>query len=857
MAPHRAALSLAFLTCLVRDAAAAAPYGFLDAAGEGILAGWARDDDFSGPIQVEFRVDGALFLTGPANLFRADVGMRAFDFQPNTFGPGSHTVHAYALGVNAAGQPDGDRVELGNSPRTWTGAAPPPVLQADGQPFFVMGWYTSAGSPSVAESEQYLSTMRRQGMNTALICYGIWLDNNSMTNRLQGAIASDMKIMIEVHRWAVMEQPGYPLTLIDSQVDLCKSYSSFLNWYLIDEPELQGVTPAMAQARYNQIKTRDPDHTISVAHVGYNSQYPQPYLSAEPPPYCDVLMTDTYPIPDAAPEFGASLWSVSSESRLRVNQARTYGKNTYINIVQTHGDFGLRIPTYTENRYLSYAPIVQGARGLLYWMHNAYTTDGHRDQVIPPVAHEIQSLVPAIISNSTAVIVSSNRETDTGGRVIKDVSYLFGTDERCGYLIAANNTPGALTVQFQCNGSVLAATLGAGHTDVPVVFEERSVTAWPTTDPGIWTLSDSFGPFGVHVYRLYETAAPPPAAAPPAKASKPCPDNASIGVGRLFDLHWSPASNATSYQIWFGTANPPPLHGQQTGTAFNPGQMSLGTTYYWRVDSVNDHGTTAGDLWSFTTLSPNPPTRATLVSPVDGATDVPNGADPAWKWGGSARSYNVYFGTSNPPPFQRNQTGFSFDPGPMIYCTTYYWQIDAVNDDGTTTGEVWSFTTQPPPNPPGQAVNPTPADLTTDVARNVTLRWSAANATGYDVYFGPTNPPAFQTAQAGTAYTPGPLAPLTTYYWRIDSVNACLTTAGLVWSFTTTGYTGDFDHDNDVDQTDFGHLQQCLSGDGRDYSPGCSNSDLDSDRDVDQADLVMFVACLSGPGLLPDPNCQN
>ncbi len=853
MMARAAAPCFIVLACVVGMASAAAPYGFLDTAGEEVLAGWARDDDFSGPVQVEFYVDGTLFLTGPASQFRSDVGTHAFDFQPNTFGPESHTVHAYALGVDAAGQPDGTRVELGNSPRTWTGAAPPPVLQADGQPFFLMGWYTSAGSPSVAESEQYLSTMRHQGMNTALICYGIWLDNNSMTNRLQGAIASDMKIMVEVHRWAVLEQTGYPLSLIDEQVDLCKNYSSFLNWYLIDEPEIQTpvVTPTMAQARYNQIKTRDPDHTISVAHVGYNSSYPNPYLAAEPPPYCDVLMTDTYPIPDAAPEFAAGLWTTATDTRLRVNQARTYGKNAFINIVQTHGDFGLRIPTCIENRYLSYAPIVQGARGLLYWMHNAYTTDGHRHQVVPPVAHEIQSLVPAIISDSTAVIVSSNRETDTGSRGIKDISHLFGTDERCGYLIATNNSPNTHAVQFQLNGSVLAATLGAGQTSIPVMFEQRSLTAQPTGDPNIWTLADSFGPFGVHVYRLYEIAAPPAGGVPPGETSRPHPENAAIGVGRTFDLSWAPAVDATSHEVYFGTTNPPPPQGQQTGTLFDPGQMSFGTTYYWRVDSLNNEGTTTGDLWSFTTLLPNPPTKATLVSPAHGATDVPVNADRKWKWAGSARSYNVYFGTTNPPVFQRNQTGFSFNPGLMAYCTTYYWRIDPVNDDGTTTGDVWSFTTTSPPNPPGQADNPTPADQAIDVNRRGSLRWTAANATKYDVYFGTGTPPAFQITQTTTDYSPGLLDPVTTYYWRIDSSNGCVTTPGLVWSFTTTGFTGDFDRDSDVDQSDFGFLQRCLSGTGISYPDGCAPADLSADGAVDADDLDLFRACMSGPGQTP------
>jgi hypothetical protein len=56
----------------------------------------------------------------------------------------------------------------------------------------------------------------------------------------------------------------------------------------------------------------------------------------------------------------------------------------------------------------------------------------------------------------------------------------------------------------------------------------------------------------------------------------------------------------------------------------------------------------------------------------------------------------VYFGTSNPPPFQGNQPGTTYDPGPMDGDTTYFWRIDEVNTTATTPGALWSFTTQPP-----------------------------------------------------------------------------------------------------------------------------------------------------------------
>jgi hypothetical protein len=41
-----------------------------------------------------------------------------------------------------------------------------------------------------------------------------------------------------------------------------------------------------------------------------------------------------------------------------------------------------------------------------------------------------------------------------------------------------------------------------------------------------------------------------------------------------------------------------------------------------------------------------------------------------------------------------NQETSEFDPGVLENGTTYYWRIDEKNANGTTTGDVWSFTTQ-------------------------------------------------------------------------------------------------------------------------------------------------------------------
>ncbi|MHC4281777.1 MAG: right-handed parallel beta-helix repeat-containing protein, partial [Planctomycetota bacterium] len=192
----------------------------------------------------------------------------------------------------------------------------------------------------------------------------------------------------------------------------------------------------------------------------------------------------------------------------------------------------------------------------------------------------------------------------------------------------------------------------------------------------------------------------------PGQASNPNPTDGETWVSTNADLSWKAGSYATSHDVYFGTSSTPPFIANQTYTTFEPGRMNPGTTYYWRIDEVNKWGKTTGLVWSFTTiegpLPPPPPNefRASDPNPHDWAILVSIIADLSWKAGSDATSHDVYFGTGNPPPFVRNQTATTYDPGLMDYSTTYYWRIDEVNDSGTTTGEIWKFTTLMAPPPP-------------------------------------------------------------------------------------------------------------------------------------------------------------
>ncbi|MHC4443436.1 MAG: sulfatase family protein [Planctomycetota bacterium] len=156
--------------------------------------------------------------------------------------------------------------------------------------------------------------------------------------------------------------------------------------------------------------------------------------------------------------------------------------------------------------------------------------------------------------------------------------------------------------------------------------------------------------------------------------------------------------------------------------------------------------------------------------------------------------------------------------------------------------------------PPVKVGDPDPADQADEVVLDVQLGWTEAVsfASSYDVYFGTINPPSLQGNETGTSFDPGILNPLTTYYWRINSVNGYYpAAAGDVWSFTTE-LPGDFDGDDDIDQEDFGRFQACLSGAGLPYASECDEANLDGDNDVDLNDFAIFQGCMGGANQPPD-----
>jgi hypothetical protein len=133
-------------------------------------------------------------------------------------------------------------------------------------------------------------------------------------------------------------------------------------------------------------------------------------------------------------------------------------------------------------------------------------------------------------------------------------------------------------------------------------------------------------------------------------------------------------------------------------TSYTDFGLESATRYYYRVSAVkNEIQSIASNIADDKTiyadgraLEPENP------YPENNAENVEVAAILTWENGNAATSYDVYFGTENPPVnFKGNQTATNYDPGGLLDSTVYYWRVDAVNEQGTTTGNVWRFISEP------------------------------------------------------------------------------------------------------------------------------------------------------------------
>jgi len=116
-------------------------------------------------------------------------------------------------------------------------------------------------------------------------------------------------------------------------------------------------------------------------------------------------------------------------------------------------------------------------------------------------------------------------------------------------------------------------------------------------------------------------------------------------------------------------------------------------TYYAESRIPNTEGCTSLSRTAISLTTLPVALKAVNPAPAHNQTQVSVNTNLAWLSGGNTTSYDVYFGTYEPGSYQANIPGTSFVLPVLDYETQYFWRIDAKNNCGTTTGDVWTFVT--------------------------------------------------------------------------------------------------------------------------------------------------------------------
>jgi hypothetical protein len=278
-----------------------------------------------------------------------------------------------------------------------------------------------------------------------------------------------------------------------------RSHPALLFWKGEDEPQWGKVPPEDLRVYYETIHSLDPDHPIWI------TQAPRGTLDDIRPysKFYDIGAIDIYPV-SYPPGAHAPPDSKNRELSLVSDYTQTIKKandsKTTMMVLQicwsgvTKPGKTLRFPTFPDERYMTYAAIINGARGLVFFGGNVRACWNDQDtaygwnwsfynRALRPVLDELRPdapLYPALVAPDSKLPV----HLDGAG-----VEFAVRQSGDFAYILAARRETATSEVKF--------TGLPTDVTEGSVLYEDpRTVTV----KDGSFT--DWFGPHEVHLYRF-------------------------------------------------------------------------------------------------------------------------------------------------------------------------------------------------------------------------------------------------------------------------------------------------------------------------------------------------------------------
>ncbi|HOS71288.1 MAG TPA: hypothetical protein PLZ75_02440 [Bacteroidales bacterium] len=238
--------------------------------------------------------------------------------------------------------------------------------------------------------------------------------------------------------------------LLLNEIKSFRDHPALLAWYIADEPNGYRIPPDTIRAIYELIRENDPWHPVSVVFMAPFTDA-RKYINA-----LDIVMADPYPIPVSPVTLpGNVAKTLSNEFR---------GRRPVWMVPQAFGGGELwsREPTVQEVRAMTYQSIINGAKGIQYFVReglNLFPKSTALWNECGKMAVEIAEMTPWLLSDEASVAVSSGSE-----------NIMLASFAHRGQLmiLAANRTNMPVRADFS-----LASPLSGR---ARVIFENRFVT---------------------------------------------------------------------------------------------------------------------------------------------------------------------------------------------------------------------------------------------------------------------------------------------------------------------------------------------------------------------------------------------
>ena len=312
----------------------------------------------------------------------------------------------------------------------------------DGVPFFPVGLYLYHFDSDV------LAEVHQQGFNTVI--YGV-TPKDVDTLKRHGL----MTIPYPTEEWLAV-----------------KDHPAILSWYLSDEPEGHGKSPADMRKEYERVRALDPTRPAGLCHYLWDAL-------AKYKDSADYVMSDVYPVLAKRTQ---ALIPVSDH----IDQIhRIHGSGFPVwPVIQVFGgpdteDGKWAPPTPVEVRCMTYLALAHGAKGMLFF---SYWPKAPRTWAeVGVLCRELHRLTPFL------VLPGQEMDVRSPDKAIHTRGIRVG---RAGIVIAVNVEPTFRTAALAVRGV-------RGTLDVP--FENRRIAVRRGE------LVDRLMPYGVHIYQWGET----------------------------------------------------------------------------------------------------------------------------------------------------------------------------------------------------------------------------------------------------------------------------------------------------------------------------------------------------------------